>query len=271
MPHKNINISDRVANQLPEFIREEDQQFVDFLLQYYKSQEKTGRPYDILNNLLGYLDLDSYTSDELSNDTLLLSDIGLNDKTIRIEAIDGFKATDGSIKIDNEVIYYENVTRGPDAIVTPGVSPAQFDKKKQQLENPFQLFDGTRNKFPLNFLGTPVNPPSVDHLIVVVYNEMLVPGTDYFLEGDEIRFAVAPRERSGADDSAFTEIIYLVGYADQTIVTTDAVPFEEYQSKKEYPLRVNTQPYTPTSAIGLIVKKNNRQLEPYTDYTVYGS
>ena len=271
MPHKNINISDRVANQLPEFIREEDQQFVDFLFQYYKSQEKTGRPYDILNNLLGYLDLDSYTSDELSNDTLLLSDIGLNDKTIRIEAIDGFKATDGSIKIDNEVIYYETVTRGPDAIVTPGVSPGQFDKKKQQLENPFQLFDGTQNKFALNFLGTPVNPPSVDHLIVIVYNEMLVPGTDYFLEGDEIRFAVAPRERSGADDSAFTQIIYLVGYADQTIVTTDAIPYEEYQSKKEYPLRVNTQPYTPTSAIGLIVKKNNRQLEPYTDYTVYGS
>jgi len=271
MPTKNINISDRVENQLPEFIREEDRQFVDFLFQYYKSQEKTGRPYDILNNLLGYLDLDGYTSDQLSNDTLLLSDIGLNDKTIRIESINGFKETDGSIQIDNEVIYYETVTRGPDAIVTPGVSPGQFDKKKQQLENPFQLFDGTRNTFPLNFLGTPVNPPSVDHLIVITYNEMLVPGTDYFLEGDEIRFAVAPRERSGADDSAFTEIVYLVGYADQTIVTTDAIPFEEYQGKKEYPLRVNTQPYTPTSAIGLIVKKNNRQLEVYTDYTVYGS
>ncbi len=269
MPHKNIAISDRVENQLPEFIREEDRQFVDFLFQYYKSQEKTGRPYDILNNLLGYLDLDGYTSDELSKDTLLLSDIGLYDKTIRIESIDGFKETDGSIMIDNEVIYYESVTRGPDAIITPGVSPAQFDKKKQQLENPFQLFDGVRNKFPLNFLGTPVNPPSADHLIVITYNEMLVPGVDYFLEGDEIRFAVPPRERSGADDSAFTEIIYLVGYADQAIVTTDAIPFEDYQGKKEYPLRVNTQPYTPTSAIGLIVKKNNRQLEAYTDYTVF--
>ena len=271
MPTKNINISDRVENQLPEFIREEDRQFVDFLFQYYKSQEKTGRPYDILNNLLGYLDLDSYTSDELSQDTLLLSDIGLNDKNIQIESIDGFKETNGSIMIDNEVIYYENVTRGPDAIITPGVSPSQFDKKKQQLENPFTLFDGTRNQFPLSFLGTPVNPPSAEHLIVVVYNTLLVPGTDYFLEGDEIRFAVAPRERSGADDSAFTEIVYLVGYADQTIVTTDEIPFEEYQGKKEYPLRVNTQPYTPTSAIGLIVKKNNRQLEVYTDYTVYGS
>ena len=269
MPTKNINISDRVENQLPEFIREEDRQFVDFLFQYYKSQEKTGRPYDILNNLLNYLDLDSYTSDELSNDTLLLNDIGLNDKTIRIESIDGFKETDGSIMIDNEVIYYESVTRGPDAIITPGVSPAQFDKKKQQLENPFTLFDGTRNTFPLNFLGTPVRPPSAEHLIVITYNDMLVPGVDYFVEGDQIRFQVAPRARSGADDSQFTQITYLVGYADQTIVTADAVPYQDYQGKKEYPLRVNTQPYTPTSAIGLIIKKNNRQLEAYTDYTVF--
>ena len=227
MPTKNINISDRVENQLPEFIREEDRQFVDFLFQYYKSQEKTGRPYDILNNLLNYLDLDSYTSDELSNDTLLLNDIGLNDKTIRIESIDGFKETDGSIMIDNEVIYYESVTRGPDAIITPGVSPAQFDKKKQQLENPFNLFDGTRNTFPLNFLGTPVRPPSAEHLIVITYNDMLVPGVDYFVEGDEIRFQVAPRARSGADDSQFTQITYLVGYADQAIVTADAVPYQD--------------------------------------------
>ena len=98
---------------------------------------------------------------------------------------------------------------------------------------------------------------------------MLIPGVDYFVEGDEIRFQVAPRARSGADDSQFTQITYLVGYADQTIVTADAVPYQDYQGKKEYPLRVNTQPYTPTSAIGLIIKKNNRQLEAYLDYTVF--
>ena len=52
MQTKNINVSDRVENQLPEFIRQEDRQLVNFLFEYYKSQEKTGRPYDILNNLL---------------------------------------------------------------------------------------------------------------------------------------------------------------------------------------------------------------------------
>ena len=51
---KTINISDRVANQLPEFIRNEDEQLVNFLIEYYKSQEKTGRPYNVLNNLIKY-------------------------------------------------------------------------------------------------------------------------------------------------------------------------------------------------------------------------
>ena len=117
---KNINVSDRVENQLPEFIRHEDRQLVNFLFEYYKSQEKTGRPYDILNNLLRYLDLANYTSEQLDSSTSLLKDIGLYDGKIEIEGIDGFQERDGSIMIDNEVIYYENVTRGPDVIITPG-------------------------------------------------------------------------------------------------------------------------------------------------------
>jgi len=267
---KNISVSDRVEFQLPEFIREEDRQFVNFLFEYYKSQEKTGRPYDILNNLLNYLDIDNYNSDSLSKDTNLLSDIGIYDTKIEIESIDGFQPVDGSIMIDNEVIYYESVTRGPDAIITPGVSFFQFNKKKQLLENPFPLFDGVRNKFPLAFLGTPVAPPSPEHLIVITYNEMQIPGVDYFLEGDEIRFATPPRARTGADDSEFTQIIYLIGYADQEIITTDSIPWQEWQGTKSYPLRVNTQNYTPTSEIGLLVNKNGRLQVPYEDYTVYG-
>ena len=85
MQTKNINVSDRVENQLPEFIRQEDRQLVNFLFEYYKSQEKTGRPYDILNNLLNYLNLDSYTSKTLSSSTLLLDDISTIDTKIEIE------------------------------------------------------------------------------------------------------------------------------------------------------------------------------------------
>ena len=266
---KNINVSDRVENQLPEFIRQEDRQLVNFLFEYYKSQEKTGRPYDILNNLLRYLDLDSYTSEQLDSATALLKDIGVYDNKIEIEGIDGFQEQNGSIMIDNEVIYYEKVTRGPDVIITPGISYDQFNKKKQQLENPFQLFDGVETTFPLSFLGTPVAPPSAEHLIVIAYNVMMVPNVDYFVEGLNIRFATPPRDQIGADNSEFTSITYLVGYSDQVIKTADAIPYQEWQNTKYYPLRINTQSYTPTSSVGLIIKKNNRLQVPYEDFTLF--
>ena len=269
MQNKNINVSDRVEGQLPEFIREEDQQFVNFLFEYYKSQEKTGRPYDILNNLLNYLDLDEYNTEQLSSSTQLLSNVGLSEDKLEVESIDGFLDQNGSIMIDNEVMYYESVTRGPDAIITPGVSIAQFDKKKQQLENPFTLFDGVRTSFPLSFLGTPTSPPSAEHLLVITYNYFNIPGVDYYLEGDEIRFTNPPRERTGVDNSDFTQIIYLVGYANQPILTLDAVPYTEWEGGHEYPMRLNTQAYRPTSEIGLIIHKNGRLLKPYEDYSIF--
>ena len=68
---------------------------------------------------------------------LLLRDIGITDQSIEVETIDGFTEKNGSILIDNEIIYYESVSRGPDAILTPGISYDQFKKKEQQLENPF--------------------------------------------------------------------------------------------------------------------------------------
>ena len=269
MQTKNINVSDRVENQLPEFIRQEDRQLVNFLFEYYKSQEKTGRPYDILNNLLNYLNLDNYNSKTLSSSTLLLSEISTIDTKIEIESIDGFVEKNGSIMIDNEVIYYESVTRGPDAIITPGVSYPQFNKKKQQLENPFLLFDGVRREFPLSFLGTPVAPPSAQHLIVITYNDMLTPDVDYTINGSNLVFTVAPRARSGADDSEFTQVTYLVGYADQPIITLDDVSYTEWQGTKNYPLRVNDVAYSPTSDIGLVIQKNGRLQQPYVDYTVF--
>ena len=224
---KNINVSDRVENQLPEFIRHEDRQIVNFLFEYYKSQEKTGRPYDILNNLLRYLDLDNYTSEQLDSATSLLKDIGLYDSKIEIEGIDGFQEQDGSIMIDNEVIYYEKVTRGPDVIITPGISYPQFNKKKQQLENPFTLFDGVQNVFPLSFLGTPVAPPSAEHLIVTAYNTMMIPNVDYYVEGLNIRFQEPPRDQIGSDDSEFTSLTYLVGYSavSYTHLTLPTTPY----------------------------------------------
>ena len=266
---KRVNVSDRVEYQLPEFIREDDRQFVNLLLEYYRSQEKTGRPYDVLNNIINYLDLDNYGSEGLSAETLLLRDIGITDQSIEVETIDGFTEKNGSILIDNEIIYYESVSRGPDAILTPGISYEQFKKKEQQLENPFSLFDGTRRRFDLSNLGTPVAPPSANHLLVTTYNNFLIPNVDYTVDGDEIVFTTAPRLRTGVDDSEFTQLVYLVGYADQSVLEMDDINYEVYQGKSEYPLKLNGSNYYPTSEIGLIVNKNGNLLVPFQDYVIF--
>ena len=80
--------------------------------------------------------------------------------------------------IDNEVIYYESIQRGPDAILTPGISLEEFNKKRQALESPWVDFDGTRTTFDLKFLGTPVSPVSAEHPVVTVYGDMMVPYID---------------------------------------------------------------------------------------------
>jgi len=212
-----INVSDRVANQLPEFIRTEDEQLVNFLIEYYKSQEKTGRPYNVLNNLVKYLDLSEYDQETLTSSTSLIKDVGLYDDFIEVEEIDGFIPSNGSVMIDNEIIYYEEIVRGPDAILTPGISLQEFNKKRQALESPWEFFDGTRTTFDLKFLGTPVSPVSADHLAVTVYGQLLIPTIDYTISGSQITFITPPRARTGNDQVELTQILYYIGFADSVI------------------------------------------------------
>ena len=54
---KAVKVSQRLQDQIPAFIKEEDQAFVDLMVQYYKSQEKSGRTYDVMNNILSYTDI----------------------------------------------------------------------------------------------------------------------------------------------------------------------------------------------------------------------
>ena len=164
---------------------------------------------------------------------------------IEVESIDGFIEKDGSIIIDSEVIYYESLTRGPDAILTPGISLNEFRKKEQFLESPYSLFDGTQNTFALKFLGEPVAPISSYHLIVKVYDQVLVPETDYYVEGNNIRFATAPRAVLGTDNPSSTSIIYMVGFAGTPIVTMDALAPETGSKVYKLPIRLGNTPQYP--------------------------
>ena len=265
---KTVNISDRVENQLPAFIREEDEQFVNFLFEYYKSQEKTGRPYNILNNLLNYLDLDDYDQKVLASTTVLIKDVDPTNTLIEVESIDGFMDRDGSVMIDNEVIYYENTVRGPDAILTPGLSLEEFNKKRQELENPIQEFDGVITTFPLNFLGTPVSPVSAEHLAVTVFNVSQVPGVDYSISGSQITFTNPPRARIGTDSVGSCQIVYYIGFADAVVKELTYPNVFDIAGDDSMALSYENLSYSPISEIGLIVNRNGTLQQPYIDYVL---
>ena len=263
-----VKISDRVETQVPGFIRSEDQQLVNFLVEYYRSQEKTGRPVDVLNNLLQYLDLDAYDAKVLASSTVLIKDVDPTQTTIEVESISGFLPNNGSVMIDNEVIYYEQIARGPDAILTPGISLLEFNKKRQELESPLTDFDGVKTTFPLKFLGTPVSPVSAEHLVVIVYGEMLIPYVDYDISGSDIIFQTAPRARSGNDVIDYTQIVYYVGFADSVIKDLEFPSPTELSGLDSMPIEYLGVPYSPISEIGLIINRNGVFQRPYVDYVL---
>ena len=54
-----VKVQQIIENQLPEFLRSESPKAVDFLKQYYISQEYQGAPADLANNLDQYLNRNS--------------------------------------------------------------------------------------------------------------------------------------------------------------------------------------------------------------------
>ena len=56
-----VKVQQIINNQLPSFLLDENPKSVDFLKQYYISQEYQGGPVDIAENLDEYLKLDNLT------------------------------------------------------------------------------------------------------------------------------------------------------------------------------------------------------------------
>ena len=105
-----VKIQDIISNQLPEFILDESPKTVDFLKQYYISQEFQGGPVDISDNLDDYLKLDNLKPEVVVDSTTLTSNITLSDTTINVSSTRGFPNKYGLLKIDNEIITYTGIT-----------------------------------------------------------------------------------------------------------------------------------------------------------------
>ena len=105
-----VKIQDILSNQLPQFILDESPLTVDFLNQYYISQEHQGAPVDIVDNLDQYLNLDHLTPDVIQNSTTLSGITTIGAETITVNSTKGFPNQYGLLKIDDEIITYTGIT-----------------------------------------------------------------------------------------------------------------------------------------------------------------
>jgi len=114
MTEKRVQFKDIVKNQLPQYVKEEFPLVGEFLSQYYLAQEFQGAPVDLIQNIDKYIKVDAVTN--LTDFTLLGSDISSIDTEITVDLLNSEKGTDGFpekyglISIDNELILYESKT-----------------------------------------------------------------------------------------------------------------------------------------------------------------
>ena len=107
---KRVKVQQIIQNQLPEFVLSESPKAVDFLKQYYISQEYQGGPMDLTDNLDQYIKLDNLTPEVVVGETKLTSDISINDTTVNVLTTKGFPNEYGLFKIENEIITYTGIT-----------------------------------------------------------------------------------------------------------------------------------------------------------------
>jgi hypothetical protein len=105
-----IKVQEIVENQLPSFVVSESPKSVDFLTQYYISQEYQGGPTDIAENLDQYIKLDNLTPEVLSGLTSTTSLVNSTTTTINVGSTKGYPQQYGLFKINDEIITYTGIT-----------------------------------------------------------------------------------------------------------------------------------------------------------------
>ena len=105
-----VKIQDIISNQLPDFILDESPEAVDFLKQYYISQEYQGAPTNISENLDQYLKLDNLTPDVIVDNSNTVGVVTSGADVIYVSSTKGFPKEYGLLKIDDEIITYTGIS-----------------------------------------------------------------------------------------------------------------------------------------------------------------
>jgi hypothetical protein len=137
-----VKVQQIIENQLPEFLRSESPKAVDFLKQYYISQEYQGGPVDLSDNLDQYLKIDNLTPDVISGSATLSAGISSTTDTIEVSSTKGFPAQYGLFQVDNEIITYTGITTNSFTGCVRGFSGITTYSSKS---NPEELIFSTSN------------------------------------------------------------------------------------------------------------------------------
>lgn len=105
-----VKINQIVQGQLPSYVQSESPKTIDFLKQYYLSQDSQGSPADIIDNLDQYLKFDYLTPEVISGITTLTTNVSVGDSTIFVESTKGYPNRDGLFQVGNEIVYYTGIT-----------------------------------------------------------------------------------------------------------------------------------------------------------------
>ena len=107
---KRVKISQLVEGQLPSYVVTESPLFVDFLKQYYQSQQYQGGPVDVAENIDQYIKLDNLTPEALNGRVQVTSAVAEDDTTIHVENTKGYPSEYGLVGIGTEIISYTGLT-----------------------------------------------------------------------------------------------------------------------------------------------------------------
>ena len=107
---KRVKVQQIIENQIPEFLLSESPKAVDFLKQYYISQEYQGGVIDLTDNLDQYIKLDNLTPEVVVGETTLTSGITTSATIVNVSSTKGFPKEYGLFKINDEVITYTGLT-----------------------------------------------------------------------------------------------------------------------------------------------------------------
>ena len=158
-PESRSKISTSIAGQFPQFIREQFPTFIDFVKEYYKSQELKGYCFDIIQNWSDYYNIDNYG--DLVTTTTLISSLSASSTTVDVQSTRDFPS-EGLLLVDDEIIYYQSkgatlfqtCARGFNAVRAVGIeSEFKFESTTAATHTIGTEVVNLNNIFPIYMLG----------------------------------------------------------------------------------------------------------------------